>query len=164
MNENKISLYDISEKFLELFNRDDLTKEEEEEQGNELAFMLQNKAEQIVGYNFTLEANKSALKQEIERLTHAYNVIDKQQEKLNNYVKVNMEKLNLTEIVTPIGKLKIQRNPISVDIYDNSKIDNKYIITKISKNISKTKIKEDLEKGIEVEGARLIQNTKLNIK
>lgn len=164
MENNKLSLYTISEKFLELFNKDDLTEEEIQEQGNELAIMLQNKAENIVGYNFTLESNKTALKQEIERLTNMYNSIDKQQEKLKKYVKSTMEKLDLPEINTTIGKIKIKKNPVSVDILDENSIDDKYYSIKTTKTISKTKIKEDLEKGINVEGARLIQNTKIDFK
>lgn len=164
MENNKLSLYAISEKFLELFNKDDLTEEEIQEQGNELAIMLQNKAENIVGYNFTLESNKTALKQEIERLTNMYNAIDKQQEKLKKYVKSTMEKLDLPEINTTIGKIKIKKNPVSVDILDENSIDDKYYSIKTIKTISKTKIKEDLEKGINVEGARLIQNTKIDFK
>ena len=164
MGENKLTLYQISERFLELFNRDDLTEEEMKEQGNELAFMLQNKAESIVGYNFTLESNKNALKQEIDRLTALYKSIEKQQDKFNEYVKVNMEKLNLSEINTPIGKIKIKKNPVSVDIFDESYIDKKYIEEKVTTSISKTKIKEDLQAGIEVKGARLIQKTKVDYK
>lgn len=164
MENNKLSLYAIGERFLELFNRDDLTEEEFNEQGNELALMLQNKAESIVGYNFTLESNKTALKQEIERLTNMYNAIDKQQEKLGKYVKDTMEKLNLPEINTTIGKIKIKKNPVSVDIYEENEIEDKYFTEKVTKSISKTKIKEDLEKGIAVKGARLIQKTKVDFK
>ena len=164
MGENKLTLYQISERFLELFNRDDLTEDEMKEQGNELAFMLQNKAESIVGYNFTLESNKNALKQEIDRLTALYKAVEKQQDKYNEYVKINMEKLNLNEINTPIGKIKIKKNPVSVDIYDENAIDSKYKEQKVTFNISKTKIKEDLQKGIEVQGARLIQKTKVDYK
>lgn len=164
MENNKLSLYSISERFLELFNRDDLTEEEFNEQGNELAIMLQNKAESLVGYNYTLESNKNVVKQEIERLTNIYKAIEKQQEKFGKYVKDNMEKLNLPEINTPIGKIKIKKNPISVEITDESLIDEKYMTEKITKTISKTKIKEDLEKGIEVKGANLIQKTKVDFK
>lgn len=161
---NELSLYKISERFLELFNRDDLTEEELQEQGNELALMLQNKAEAIVGYNFTLESNKNVLKQEIDRLTALYKSIEKQQEKFDEYVKANMAKLNLPEINTPIGKIKIKKNPVSVDIYDEDLIDKKYIDEKIVASISKSKIKEDLQAGIDVKGARLIQKTKVNYK
>lgn len=164
MENNKLSLYSISERFLELFNRDDLTEEEFNEQGNELAIMLQNKAESLVGYNYTLESNKNVVKQEIERLTNIYKAIEKQQEKFGKYVKDNMEKLNLPEINTPIGKIKIKKNPVSVEITDESLIDEKYMTEKITKTISKTKIKEDLEKGIEVKGANLIQKTKVDFK
>lgn len=164
MENNKLSLYAISERFLELFNRDDLTEEEFVEQGNELALMLQNKAESLVGYNYTLESNKNVVKQEIERLTNIYKAIEKQQEKFGKYVKDNMEKLNLPEINTPIGKIKIKKNPVSVEITDESLIDEKYMTEKVTKTISKTKIKEDLEKGIEVKGANLVQKTKVDFK
>lgn len=164
LENNKLNLYAISERFLELFNRDDLTEEEFNEQGNELALMLQNKAESLVGYNYTLESNKNVVKQEIERLTNIYKAIEKQQEKFGKYVKDNMEKLNLPEINTPIGKIKIKKNPVSVEITDESLIAEKYMTEKITKTISKTKIKEDLEKGIEVKGANLVQKTKVDFK
>lgn len=163
-SENKLTLYQISEKFLELFNKDDLSEEEKLEQGNELALMLRNKAESIVGYNFTLESNKNVLKQEINRLTELYKSTEKQQDKFNEYVKIIMEKLNLSEINTPIGKIKIKKNPVCVDIYDEKIIDKKYIEKKTTSNILKSKIKEDLEKGTEVKGARLIQKTRVDYK
>lgn len=158
-------LYSISEKFLELFNRDDLTEEEFVNQGNELALILQNKAENIVGYNFTLESNKNVLKQEIERLKYILKQTESKQEKLNNLIKQNMEKMNLNEISTAIGSLKIKKNPSSVIITDESIIGSEYLNTKITTTIDKNKIKEDLKQGIIVLGAELEENnTRLEIK
>lgn len=162
MEENKLTLYQISDKFIELLSKDDLTPEEVQERGNELALMLQNKAESIVGYNANLKANKVAVKQEIDRLTKIYDAIEKQEEKLNKYVKENMEKLDLSEINTPIGNIKIKKCPPSVKILDEDLIDDKYIVEKITASVSKTKIKEDLQKGIDVKGAILYQDTRLD--
>lgn len=163
--ENKLSLYNISERFVELFNREDLTEEEVIEQGNELALILQNKAESIVGYNFTLESNKNAVKQEIERLQGIYKLYEDKQDKLNKYVKENMEKLGLEKIPTAIGNLTIKKNPASVNIVDEKIIPVEYIKEKVVTSIDKTKIKEDIKKGINVLGAELIEtNTRLEIK
>jgi len=159
------SLYNISEKFLELFNRDDLTEEEFTEQGNELALILQNKAESIVGYNFTLEHNKSILKSEIERLKVLEKSMDAKQEKLNKYIKENMEKLGLDKIETPLGNLTIKKNPASVNIIDESLISREYIKEKITTSVNLTAIKKDIEKDIKVLGVELVKtNTRLEIK
>lgn len=159
------SLYSISERFLELFNKDNLTQEEFEEQGNELALILKNKAENIVGYNFTLESNKNVLKKEIERLQSIYKATENKQEKLYTYVKENMNKLGLEKIETPIGNITIKKNPPSVNIYDEKIIPIEYIKEKIVTSIDKAKIKEDIKKGINVLGAELIEtNTRLEIK
>lgn len=158
-------LYNISERFLELFNREDLTQEEFEEQGNELALILQNKAENIVGYNFTLESNLIALDNEIERLSKIKKAILNRQEKLNSAVKANMEKLGIEKIETNIGNLSIKKNPASVNIIDEKLITTEYIKEKITTSIDKTKIKEDLKSGKTVLGAELIEtNTRLEIK
>ena len=159
------SLYSITGRFIELFNREDLTEEETIEQGNELALLLQNKAENIVGYNFTLESNKNVVKQEIERLQLIYKGIEKQQDKLNNSVKENMDKLGLDKIPTAIGNLTIKKNPASVNIVDEKLIGQEYIKEKITTSIDKTKIKEDIKKGLVVLGAELVEtNTRLEIK
>jgi len=159
------SLYNISERFVELFNRDDLTEEEFTEQGNELALILKNKAESIVGFNFTLEHNKSILKSEIERLKAIEKAIYIKQEKLNKYIKENMEKLGLDKIETPLGNLTIKKNPASVNIIDETLISKEYLKDKITTSIDKTAIKKDIEKDIKVLGAELIKtNTRLEIK
>ena len=159
------SLYSISERFLELFNKEDLTQEEFEEQGNELALILKNKAENIVGYNFTLESNKNILKKEIERLLSIYKATEDKQEKLYKYVKENMNKLGLEKIETPIGNITIKKNPPSINIVDEKIIPIEYIKEKIVISIDKTKIKEDLKAGKTVLGAELIEtNTRLEIK
>lgn len=164
MEENKLTLYQISDRFVELLSRDDLTPEEVQERGNELALMLQNKTENIVGYNFTLESNKNVLKQEIDRLKKLYDAIENQQEKFAKYIKENMEKLDLTEINTPIGNIKIKKNPASAKIFDENLIEDKYINEKIVASIDKNKIKEDLKKGIDVKGAILYQETRVDFK
>lgn len=160
------SLYNISERFLELFNRDDLTEEEFKEYGEELALILKNKAENIVGYNFTLESNKNILKQEIERLKNILDSIDNKQDKLKQHVKENMEKLNLLKIETAIGNIKIVKNKPSVNIINSEIIDEKYKLTKtiIETSICKNEIAKDIKAGIEVNGAKLVEGIRLEIK
>ena len=71
---------------------------------------------------------------------------------------------NIKAIETPIGKISVVNNAESVEIYDESLIDKKFIKTKIEETISKTDIKNAIKNGEEVQGARLVRNTRLAIK
>ena len=69
--EKAVSLYNITSRFIELFEKaeeGELTPEEMQQQGNELALELKNKSNSLIAYEKTLEAHENALKDEIERL------------------------------------------------------------------------------------------------
>ena len=158
------SLYDIKNRFVELLNRDDLTTEEVKELGQQLALELKNKAENIVKYNFILESNINALNEEIERLNNIKKGIVAKQDKFKEYIKENMEQLDIEKLETPVGTLKIKKNPASVKILHENEIPVEYIKEKITTSIDKTKIKEDIKKGLVVLGAELVEtNTRLEI-
>lgn len=58
---------------------------------------------------------------------------------------------------------KVSLNKPSVEILDDKEISDDYKEEKITKAISKTKIKEALDIGVEVKGARLIQKRKVTL-
>ncbi|EAH2680768.1 hypothetical protein D5L11_16340, partial [Listeria monocytogenes] len=58
--------------------------------------------------------------------------------------------------------LDIRKNPHSVFVEDESKLIN-YLVEQ-PKKLDKTKLKDDLKKGIDVPGAVLVQTERLQIK
>lgn len=69
---SNISLYNITSKFVELINKaneGELTEEEYNELGNELALELQNKSANIIGYIKNSESLLEAMKAEEKRLS-----------------------------------------------------------------------------------------------
>ena len=163
--ETSISLYNIKNKFIELFEKSEngeLTSEEAQEQGNDLALALKNKSTSIIGYIRNLELTSEAMEKEINRANKK--MIDNSINRFKEYVKENMEDLCLPKITTDLGTLKISKNPVSVEIIDEEIIDKKYLKTKIEVKPDKTAIKKDLQKGIQIAGARLIEDkTRLDI-
>lgn len=105
-----------------------------------------------------------AIDEEIKRLQALKKSYAKKKENLSNYIKMCMIANNIKTIETPIGKLSVVNNAESVEIYDESLIDKKFIKTKIEETISKTDIKNAIKNGEEVQGARLVRNTRLAIK
>ncbi len=165
---NGLSLYNITENFITLFEKaenGELTQEELQEQGSDLALALKNKSTSIVGYVRNSELMSEAIKNEIDRLTAMKKTVDSRLNKFKEYVKENMEKLDVPKIDTELGTLSVAKNPASVEIYDETLIDNEYRKEKVTFTIDKTAIKKDLQSGKKIQGARLVEDkTSLRIK
>lgn len=166
--ENKLSLYNIKCDFIELFEKaenEELTQEEIEKQGNDLALALQNKSVSVIGYIRNTELMSDAIKTEIERLTAMKKAIDNKTDKFKEYVKVIMQELGLEKISTELGTLVVAKNPASVEINDETLIADEYKKEKVTVTIDKTAIKNAIKAGKDVQGARLIEDkTSLRIK
>lgn len=166
--ENKLSLYNITNDFIELFEKKEngeLSEEEFNEQGNTLAIDYKSKLTASIGYSRNLDLTSEAIKNEIDRLTTMKKAIDNKNAKFKEYVKQNMEELELQKIDTELGTLSIAKNPASVEIYDENMISDEYKKEKVTVTIDKTAIKNALKDGKEVQGARLIEDkTSLRIK
>lgn len=163
-----LSLYNITNSFITLFEKaenGELTQEEIQEQGKDLALALKNKSTSIIGYIRNLDLTSEAIKNEIDRLTTMKKAIDNKNTKFKEYVKQNMEELELQKIDTELGTLSIAKNPASVEVYDENMISDEYKKEKVTVTIDKTAIKNALKAGKDVQGARLVEDkTSLRIK
>lgn len=91
---------------------------------------------------------------------------EKKLDKFYQYVKENMERLGLVEIPTELGKLKITKNPMSIEIENEDEIPSEFKKEVITTQIDKTAIKNHFkDTGELVPGIRIIDNkTSLRIK
>lgn len=166
---SNLSLYNITNKFVELMDKaqeGELTEEEYNELGNELALELQNKSSNIIGYIKNSESLLEAMKTEEKRLSDMRKQGEKKLDKFYQYVKENMERLGLVEIPTELGKLKITKNPMSIEIENEDEIPLEFKKEVITTQIDKTAIKNHFkDTGELVPGIRIIDNkTSLRIK
>ena len=102
---SNLSLYNITNKFVDLMDKaqeGELTEEEYNELGNELALELQNKSSNIIGYIKNSESLLEAMKTEEKRLSDMRKQGEKKLDKFYQYVKENMERLGLVEIPTEL--------------------------------------------------------------
>ena len=164
-----LTLYNITNKFVDLMAKaenEELTEEEYNELGQELALELQNKSANIIGYVQNTESLISAIKDEETRLEEMRKTAEKRLDKFKQYVKENMERLNITKIDTALGSLNITKNPMSVEIEDETLIPEEYQKVVITKKPDKTAIKNHFkETGEIIAGVQIIDNkTSLRIK
>ena len=166
---SNLSLYNITNRFVELMNsaeNGELTEQEYNELGEELAKELQNKSSNIIGYIRNSELLITAMKTEEKRIADLRKIGENKIERFKNYVKENMEKLDIKEISTELGKLAIAKNPMSIEIENEDEIPSEFKEETITIKPNKTKIKNYFkETGEIVAGTRIVDNkTNLRVK
>lgn len=164
-----LTLYNITNKFTELMDKaqnGELTEEEYNKLGEELAQELQQKSSNIIGYIRNSELLIEAMKTEEKRIADIRKNGEAKLEKFYQYVKENMERLNLKEITTELGSLKITKNPMSVEIENEDEIPSEFKTIVQTTKIDKTAIKNYFkETGEIVAGTRIIDDkTSLRIR
>lgn len=164
---SNLSLYNITNKFAELMDKaqdGDLTEEEYNELGEELAIELQNKSANIIGYIKNSESLLDAIKTEEKRLADMRKMGEAKLDKFKCYVKENMAKLDLKEIPTELGKLSISKNPMSVEIENEDEIPSEFKQEIVTIKIDKTAIKKHFKETGEIVPGIMIVDDKTSLR
>lgn len=164
-----LTLYNITNKFTRLMDKvqeGELTEEEYNELGEELALQIQQKGSNIIGYTKNIELTINAMKEEEKRLSDGRKLLENKLEKFKQYVKDNMERLGITKMDTELGTLSIAKNPVSVEIENESEVPKEFKQEVITTKIDKTAIKNHFkETGEVIAGVKMIvDKTSLRIK
>lgn len=164
-----LTLYQVKDDFITLFEKresEEITEEEYQAKGKELAITLKNKGQNIIAYNQNLEKLSENIKNEIDRLTVFKKAIENKQDKFKEYVKRNMEDLGIEKLETPLGILSIVKNPPSVEILSEEDVPNEFKKEKLTVTVDKTAIKKHFsETGEIIPGTTVITDKRsLRIK
>lgn len=166
---SNLTLYNITNKFVQLMDKaqeGELTEEEYNQLGEELAIELQQKGSGIIGYAQNEEAFIDAVDMQIKRLQDLKKTRQNNLDRFKGYVKDNMERLGITKMETELGVLSIAKNPMSVEIENEKEIPKEYIQEVVTTKVDKTAIKNHFkETGEIIPGAKIIDDkTSLRIK
>ncbi|HDV6592223.1 TPA: siphovirus Gp157 family protein [Listeria monocytogenes] len=157
------TLYSIQEKYQQLLNlAEQIDPETLKDTLESIEDELETKAENVAFVIKELEGQSLVLDVEIKRLSERKNTINNNVKRLKQSLHDTMLTANTRKIKTNLFTLDIRKNPHSVLVEDESKLIN-YLVEQ-PKKLDKTKLKDDLIKGIEVPGAILVQTERLQIK
>ena len=109
-------------------------------------------------------ARIKAMKEAEKNMAERRKRLEKKTENIKKYVKSVMEENQITKIETVNFDLTIKKNPPKAVIEDEEMIPESFIEQHMTEKINVKKIKDELKKGQNVQGARLIQETRLDIK
>ena len=144
----------------------ELTEDEYNRLGEELAIQLQQKSSNIIGYYKNLELLINDMKAEEKRISDNRKSLENKLEKFKEYVKANMQRLGIIKIENVLGTLSIASNPASVEIINEDEIPAEFKQEIITTKIDKTAIKKHFKETGEIPaGTNIITtNTSLRIK
>lgn len=160
-----MKLYELTQNYLnllDLLENPDIPKEIVESALEEVEGNFEDKAENIVKLIKSIEADIKAYKEEETRLSTRRKTLENKVKGLKDYLEGSMIALDKKDIKGKIFTLAIKKNPPSVVIDDFTILPMEY--KKIEEKEDKKKIKESIDNGIEVPGARIEQKESLRIR
>jgi len=114
------------------------------------------------------EMLENGIKKRIDEMQERLSSVKKRREALEKYVLTCMQIAKVKEISCADFEISIKNNPPSVDVYEEALLSVDYMRTPEPKPPvpvpDKMLIKKALQDGFEVQGARLVQSQRLNLK
>lgn len=157
-----MKLYEIKEEFLRLADMD-LDEQTLKDTLESLEFDLEEKIDSVACFIKSLEAEETALKNEVDNLLVRAKNKAKKADSLKQYLFNTLKQLDKPKFETSRNVLSIKKNPVSV-VLDEGFNESKYIVEKVSYQADKVSIKEALQNGEIIPGARLEQKERLEVK
>lgn len=125
---------------------------------------MQEKSLSVASYIKNLDAEYAAIDGAVCAMAARRDAILKRIRYLQDYLKANMLRCEISEISCPYFQVKIRKSPQAVNIHAEALLPQKYIKEKVEYRPDKTLIKNDLKSGVEVPGAELTQGSWLEIR
>lgn len=157
------SLYDLKNDYLRLLElEEEVDSEAFQDALDNLTDEINTKAENIAAVLKQMEADAKMLKDEEARLKSRRIAIENNHKRLKEYLKNELEVMDIEKVKTPKFTITVRNNPVKVVIKDEDLIPVDYKIPKYS--IDKKTLKEALLNGEEIKGVELIQEKGVQIR
>lgn len=164
-----MNLYQIANNYQSILSQ---TFDAETGEVNEHSFKLldsaandmEEKGIAVASYIKNLEAERDAINLAKRAMTDREARLNRKLDYMTEYLKSNMERCGITSISSPYFEVKIKNNPESVYIIDEESLEPNFFNEKVVRTVNKTLIKEALKAGAEIQAAKLVRTTRLDIR
>lgn len=163
----KQTVFTIAQEFTEFFDSLPDTGELSEEDIGRFNFLqnkMDGKQKSTIEFYKQLGMNNENIDKEMKRLKALKFSNRNTMDKLEFLIDFGLKKRNIRKVDFGTCSATYRKNPPRVEIIDEAKIPDLYKKEETVIKIDKTKIKDFLKAGNELEGATLIQEEKLKIK
>ena len=169
MTTNLPTLYQLTDDYLQAFQRlqeADLPEEALRDTLEGLQYPLEQKSTAVAQMARNMEALAAQIKAAEQDMDTRRNAIEDRAARLRAYLKDCMEKAGMTKIDSPWFTLSIKKNPPALEVAPGAAIPDRWkrIPPIPEPELDKAAIKEALKAGELIDGCRLVQSTRLDIK
>lgn len=164
------NLFDIAERYKNVANLTELVASgemEEEMLEQALQSMEGELTEKLANITYIMKNNEADVKlidEEIKRLQARKKALNSTLNRLNQYMFDCLKLAKVKKISDSLNTWSIAKNPVSVEILDESLLSDKYLIREEVVKIDKKLLLAELKAGAEIEGANLKQGERLSVK
>lgn len=125
---------------------------------------FEDKAKNVVAYINNLNSSIESLKEHEKNIISRRKSYENEVEKYRNYIKINMMKCKMKSLKCPLFDITIKNTTPSLVIEDELSLPTEYIKTRTIIEVDKARLKSDLNDGLILTGAYIVQNNSLTIK
>lgn len=163
-----MKLYELTDKY-KVFNdyANDILEGEADEEDIQMLIdnlesiedLIENKCENIAKMMKNIEVEIKSYKDEEERLAKRRKTIQNRYDGIKSYMQSMLELSGINKVNAGVFNVRIQNNPPSLNVLDESKIPNTYKIQQPDKIDTKTLL-VDVKAGKEIDGVSLVTDKK----
>jgi hypothetical protein len=151
--------------YLKVLNDEDINPQALVDTLDGITGEIADKVPNIVTLIRTWESEAKACKEEEDRLAARRKALENRSARSKAYMQECMERIGTDKIKTPLVTVAIQNNPKKVEIIDQTVIPASFLVIIPERyDVDKAMVKDALEAGEEIPGARLVQGRSLRIR
>ena len=162
-----MTLYDYAGSYKELYDKLATVDDIEAWQGeiDMLDEALDDKVHNVCSYVKALEAEASAYKAEVDRLTEHRRTAENKVAYLKGLLMTAIKASCRTEVKTALFSARVQKNLPSVKVADDFDVEHSfYCVTKVIQSLDKKLMMDAMKSGIEIPGAEIVQTESVRIR
>lgn len=157
------TLYQLSESYIKVLElAEQLDEEILRDTLDSINEAIEDKAKNLAKIVKEVEGKAELIDSEIKRLKKRKTSLLNNAKSIEQYLQGEMEKTGKTKIKGELFDVRIQNNPVSVNVYNENLIPKEFF-TPVPPNLNKNKLKEGLKHG-DIPGAELVQTKGLRIR
>lgn len=160
-----MKLFELSSAYLQIQNMaDEMDSDTLKDTLESIEEEIGTKAENIVKLQTLNTAEIHAIDVEIERLTNRKKALESKNKQLGEYLFSQMSAMSLNKIKSPLFTISVVKNPPKVEVTDEDGIPPFYFKQKVKFELDKKELLKDMKDGLVISGAKLVQDSRLQVK
>ena len=158
-----MKLYELADRYTRLLEMaEEMDPEALADTLESLEDSIEEKVENTAKVIKSIEADISAIDEEIKRLQAMKSARKNNIDRLKVYLKEQLELVGMDKVKGKLFTVSVQNNPAKLVVKDVSKLQG-YLVEQEPK-VDSTRLKKDLKAGLEVDGVELVQERSLRIR